>query len=120
MAKATGPDFVALQMRNLDISRKFYEESVGLDVDPLKRLNAVVFRTDPMPFAIREPLVDLEAVERLGWGIALWFKCDDSQELYESLASRDVRIGQEPFDGPFGRTFSFVDPDGYTVTVHDG
>lgn len=120
MAKATGPDFVAFQVRDLDVSRKFYEESVGLDVDPLKRPNAVVFRTAPMPFAIREPLVDLEAVERLGWGVALWFKCDDSQELYEYLVSRDVRIGQEPFDGPFGRTFSFVDPDGYTVTVHDG
>jgi len=23
-----------------------------------------------------------------------------------------------PFDGPFGRTFSFADPDGYVVTVH--
>jgi predicted enzyme related to lactoylglutathione lyase len=24
-----------------------------------------------------------------------------------------------PFDGPFGRTFTFADPDGYPVTLHD-
>jgi predicted enzyme related to lactoylglutathione lyase len=24
----------------------------------------------------------------------------------------------EPFDGPFGRTFVFADPDGYAVTIH--
>ena len=25
----------------------------------------------------------------------------------------------EPFDGPFGRTFSFRDPDGYVLTAHE-
>jgi len=24
-----------------------------------------------------------------------------------------------PIDGPFGRTFTFADPDGYHVTLHD-
>jgi predicted enzyme related to lactoylglutathione lyase len=24
-----------------------------------------------------------------------------------------------PVDGPFGRTFTFADPDGYQVTLHD-
>lgn len=27
-------------------------------------------------------------------------------------------IVTEPFDGPFGRTFAFADPDGYVVTLH--
>jgi predicted enzyme related to lactoylglutathione lyase len=120
MAKAIGPDFVALQVRDLDASRKFYEENVGLEVDPQGPPNAVVFRTEPIPFAVREPSVDLDAVEMLGWGISLWFRCDDAQELHESLVAAGFRIVQEPFDGPFGRTFSFTDPDGYAVTVHDG
>ncbi len=120
MAKAMGLDFVALQVRDLDASRKFYEESVGLEVDPQGPPNAVVFRTEPIPFAVREPLVDLEAVNRLGWGVALWFKCDDSRELCEALNADGVQISQEPFDGPFGWTFSFIDPDGYAITVHDG
>ncbi|MGB3681118.1 MAG: VOC family protein [Rubrobacteraceae bacterium] len=120
MARVIGPDFVALQVRDLDVSRRFYEEKLGLEVDPQGPPNAVVFRTEPTPFAVREPMVDLDAVERLGWGVALWFRCDDAQGLYESLVAGDVQIVQEPFDGPFGRTFAFVDPDGYTVTVHDG
>ena len=64
--------------------------------------------------------MDLDAVERLGWGVALWLKCDAADELYKSLEAAGVSIVQEPFDGPFGKTFAFVDPDGYRVTVHDG
>jgi predicted enzyme related to lactoylglutathione lyase len=29
-----------------------------------------------------------------------------------------VPIVTAPFDGPFGRTFAFADPDGYVVTLH--
>ncbi len=28
-------------------------------------------------------------------------------------------IVSPPADGPFGRTFTFADPDGYQVTLHD-
>ncbi len=49
----------------------------------------------------------------------MWMGCDDAQVLYESLKEANVPMAQEPFDGPFGRTFAFLDPDGYTVTVHD-
>ena len=28
-------------------------------------------------------------------------------------------IGSAPVDGPFGRTFTFADPDGYQITLHD-
>ena len=120
MAKAIGPDFVALQVRDLDASRRFYTERLGFEVEPQGPPGAVVFRTKPISFAVREPLVDLEAIERLGWGVSLWVHCDDSGELYGSLRSGGVEIAQELFDSPFGRAFAFVDPDGYTVTVHDG
>ena len=120
MAKVEGPDFVALQVRDLDVSRRFYEGKLGLEVDSQGPPHAVVFRTEPIPFAVREPVVDLEAVEQLGWGVALWLKCDDARELHEHLLGAGVQIAQQPFDGPFGRTFAFVDPDGYTITVHDG
>ncbi|HLG77205.1 MAG TPA: VOC family protein [Ktedonobacteraceae bacterium] len=118
MAKILGPDFVALQVRNLEASRAFYTEQLGLELAPQSSPNAIVFRTEPIPFAIREPAVDLDEVKRLGWGVALWLKCDHVDELVASLASHGVPIVQQPFDGPFGRTFSFVDPDGYTITVH--
>ena len=72
-----------------------------------------------MPFAVREPLpgVDLTAGQP-GLGVALWLRADDAQALHDDLAAADVRIVAPPFDGPFGRTFTFADPDGYAVTVH--
>lgn len=111
---------MALQVRDLEASARFYEERLGMERTPEGPPNAVVFRTEPVPFAVREAVVDLAAVERLGWGVALWLKCDDARELYDSLEEAGVSIAREPFDGPFGWTFAFVDPDGYTITVHDG
>ncbi|CAA9422027.1 MAG: hypothetical protein AVDCRST_MAG22-2643 [uncultured Rubrobacteraceae bacterium] len=120
MARMFGPDFVALQVRDLESSARFYEERLGLERAPRVSPDAVVFATGPVPFAVRRPLVDLDAVESLGWGVALWMGCDDAQGLHDSLEAAGVQIAQKPFDGPFGRTFVFLDPDGYTVTVHDG
>lgn len=120
MAKAVGVDFAALQVRDPEASKRFYTERLGFEIDPQGPPHAVVFRNEPIPFAVREPVVDLDAVERLGWGVALWIRCDDAQELHDSLQEAGVPIAQEPFDGPFGCTFTFVDPDGYAITVHDG
>jgi predicted enzyme related to lactoylglutathione lyase len=113
-----GPDFIALQVRDLEASRRFYTERLGLESAPQSPPNAVVFRTEPIPFAIRESGVDLDAVPRLGWGVALWLRCDDPGALCAALQAAGTPITQAPQDGPFGRTFSFVDPDGYGITVH--
>ena len=114
----TGPDFVALQVRDLEASTRFYTEQLGLTPAPAGLPGAVVFTTKPIPFAIREPAVDLDATSRLGWGVALWLKADDVDQLHDDLATRGTPIVTAPFDGPFGRTFAFADPDGYVVTLH--
>lgn len=118
----TGPDFIALQVRDLDRAADFYETHLGLRRAPVSPPHAVVFATTPVAFAVREPLpdVDLDAVSpRPGTGVALWLAADDAQALHDSLADAGVPILGAPSDGPFGRTFTFADPDGYAVTVHD-
>jgi len=115
---ALGPDFVALQVRDLHASAAFYTEHLGLRPAPISPPGAVVFATQPIPFAIREPAVDLDLTDRLGWGVALWFKANDAQALHDALLAKGVRIITSPFDGPFGRTFAFADPDGYGITIH--
>jgi len=81
-----------------------------------------VFDTTPIPFAVREPLpgVGLDAATpRPGLGVALWLHAEDAQVLHDQLTAAGVAVPVAPFDGPFGRTFTFTDPDGYAVTIHD-
>lgn len=118
----SGPDFIALQVRDLERAAAFYETRLGLRRAPESPPGAVVFATTPIPFAVREPLpgVDLEtATPHPGLGVALWLHADDAQALHDTLAAVGVPILAAPSDSPFGRTFTFTDPDGYAVTVHD-
>ena len=117
----TGPDFIALQARNVEAAAAFYETQLGLRRAPASPPGAVVFATTPIPFAIREPLpgVNLDAAGRPGTGVALWLKTDDAQALHDKLAAAGAPIVTAPADGPFGRQFAFADPEGYVITVHD-
>jgi len=116
---ATGPDFISLQVRDLERSAAFYERYLGLARNPAGPPHAVVFDTKPIAFAVRDrlPGVDLDATKP-GEGIAVWLHADDAQQIHDALAADGATIVTEPFDGPFGRTFTFADPDGYQVTLH--
>ena len=118
MTQIFGPDFVGIQAADLDAARAFYADVVGLTPIEGASPDAVVFDTKPIPFAVRTPLVDLAAASHLGWGVAIWFGCDDADALHDHLAARDVPIALPPKDGPFGRCFAFRDPFGYTITAH--
>lgn len=120
MSTVTGPDFLALQVRDLERAADFYEQKLGMRRAPASPPGAVVFATEPIPFAVREPLpgTALDA-GRPGLGVALWLRADDTQAVHDQLAAQDVPILTEPSDGPFGRMFAFQDPDGYAVTIHD-
>jgi DNA-3-methyladenine glycosylase II len=111
VSTVTGPDFLALQVRDLERAAAFYEQRLGLRRAPAPPPDAVVFATSPVAFAVRAPLpgTDLEA-GRPGLGVALWLGADDAQGVHDRLAADGVPIVIEPFDGPFGRTFVFRDP----------
>lgn len=118
----TGPTFIALQVHDTERSASFYETHLGLRRAASSPPGAVVFDTAPASFAVREPLpgVDLDAASpHPGVGVALWLHCTDAQALHDDLAAADVPIVAAPVDSPFGRTFTFSDPDGYAVTLHD-
>lgn len=116
----TGPSFLALQVRDLDRAANFYETALGLTRAAGSPPGAVVFDTQPVAFAVREPSpgTDLDSGQP-GLGVALWLAARGAEELHDTLAGNGVPILTEPFDGPFGRTFVFADPDGYAVTVHE-
>ncbi|ARI51650.1 MULTISPECIES: VOC family protein [unclassified Streptomyces] len=118
---ATGPDFISFQVRDLDASQAFYERYLGLVRSQAGPPHAVVFETKPIAFALRDPLpgTDLASVPQPGVGTAVWFHATDVQAVHDALAADGHTIVSAPVDGPFGRTFTFADPDGYRVTLHD-
>ena len=120
MSTIIGPDFLELQVHDLERAAAFYEQNLGLQRAASSPPGAVVFATEPIPFAVREPLpgTDLDSGQP-GLGVALWLRAQDAQSVHDRLAAADVPIVAEPFDSPFGRTFAFRDPDGYIITIHD-
>ncbi|GGO93465.1 VOC family protein [Wenjunlia tyrosinilytica] len=121
-ATVEGPDFIALQVRDVPAAAAFLEERLGLRRAPAAPPHAVVFATTPIPLAVREPLpgVDLDGVARPGLGVALWLRTTDAPALREQLVAAGTRDVTPLQDGPFGPTFSFTGPEGYRLTVHGG
>ncbi|WP_030911257.1 VOC family protein [Streptomyces sp. NRRL F-5126] len=115
----SGPDFVALQVRDVAAAAAFCEEHLGLVRTPASPPGAVVFDTKPCPFAVRQPLpgTDLDA-GRPGLGVALWFSTPDAQSLHDKLAAAGIEIVAPVRDSPFGPVFSFAGPEGYVMTAH--
>jgi predicted enzyme related to lactoylglutathione lyase len=118
---AIGPDFISLQVCDLDASQAFYERHLGLVRSQAGPPHAVVFETKPIAFAVREivPGTDLASVAQPGIGAAIWLHATDVQAIHDALVADGHTIVSAPTDGPFGRTFTFADPDGYHVTLHD-
>jgi len=68
------------------------EDRVGLRRAPISPPGAVVFASEPIPFAVREPLPDTDLDSgQPGLGIALWLKVDDAQALHDQLAGAGSR-----------------------------
>jgi predicted enzyme related to lactoylglutathione lyase len=118
---ATGPDFISLQVRDLNVSQAFYEQYLGLVRSQAGPPHAVVFETKPIAFALRDIVAgtDLDSVAQPGIGVAIWLHATDVQAIHDALEADGRPIVSAPIDGPFGRTFTFADPDGYQVTLHD-
>ncbi len=114
------PGFISIAVTDVERSAAFYERYLGAVRD--------TFDWGPQSAVfVGWPTVALSGARRPGQpgpspsttSIALWWRASDAQALYEAAAEAGVPIPQEPFDGPFGRTFAMADPDGYQITVYE-
>lgn len=121
-ATVEGPDFIALQVKDVPAAARFFEERLGLRRTPASPPGAVVFTTSPIAFAVREPLpgVDLDDAARPGLGVALWLRTSDASALREQLVQAGTQDVSPLQDSPFGPMFSFTGPEGYRLTAHGG
>ena len=114
------PGFISIAVGDAQRSAAFYERYLGAVRDTFD------FGPDAVAF-VGWPTFALNSARRPGQpgpspettSIALWWRASDAQVLYEQVVAEGVRILTEPFDGPFGRTFTMADPDGYRVTVYE-
>jgi catechol 2,3-dioxygenase-like lactoylglutathione lyase family enzyme len=116
------PAFVGLFVSDVDAAADFYEKKLGFRRDPeVFPRAAVAFQSYPIPFAVMQvpPGVDLGSLPRPRLVPAIWFKTANSQVVHDALIEADVTILRPPSDGRFGRQFTFVDLDGYAITVYD-
>lgn len=51
MAHLIGPDFIGIQVEDLEAARSFYGEVLGLALAPRSPPGAIVFDSKPVPFA---------------------------------------------------------------------
>ena len=119
MPEISGPDFVTLLVRDLETSHAFYKEKIGLPESSEKPPNAYAFATKPCGLAVRQS-TNVGTTAHPGHGIIVWFRASDATAAYHRLKEHGVPIVEDLRKGPFGMTFSFKDPDGYILTVHDG
>lgn len=118
MTTPIGPDFIALQVRDIAASQRFYTEVFGFEISPQSPAHAVVFKTLPIALALREPIRPLAEEGQLGVGMVLWIACVDADALHNLIVERGGVIISPPADSPFGRFFVAKDPDGYAITFH--
>ncbi len=119
MTEIAGVDFVTLLVENLATSYEFYKVKLGLTESSEQRPNAHAFSMRPVSMAIRQA-PDGWRNQNPGQGIIVWLRTQDATALHRELKERGVPIAEELRNSPFGMTFSFRDPDGYVLTVHDG
>ena len=114
------PGFISIAVTDVARSAEFYERYLGGVRDTFD------FGPDSAVF-VGWPTVALSAARRPGQpgpspettSIQLWWRASDAQALHDLAVEAGVRILAEPFDGPFGRTFSMADPDGYRITIYE-
>lgn len=120
VAVTPSPGFISIAVTDVGRSAAFYEQHLGAVRDTFEwGPESAVF--------VGWPTVALSGARRPGQpspspettSIQLWWRSSDAQALCESVRSSGVRILREPFDGPFGRTFTMADPDGYPITVYE-
>ena len=115
---ANRPSFIALQVRDLAASVRFYEDVFGFQAEARNPPGAIVFKTRPIALALREPLLPLPDTGPLGVGMALWVACDNADCFHDLIVQRGGTVLSPLGTGRFGRFFVAGDPDGYAITFH--
>ena len=106
-----------LQVRDLERSAALYD-STGAEALGRKPPHAVVFDTKPIAFAVRDVVAGPTWTRSRSRAREWRCGCAPTQDIHDASPPLERRSSQRR-RWPFGRTFTFADPDGYQVTLDD-
>jgi catechol 2,3-dioxygenase-like lactoylglutathione lyase family enzyme len=117
----TGVDFVTVPVRDLEASRRFYGEVLGLEAGPVYQ------RGDDPPmgaeFETGTVTVSLIDPARIGREFAaqsqpIAFRVDDVEQAKAELEGKGVQFFGDTLDSGVCHMALFADPDGNTLMLH--
>jgi hypothetical protein len=108
-------------VRDVHASADFYEKTLGFRRDPEVFPTGIGFLTYPIPFGVLQapPGVNLDSMPRPVLAPAIWCKTANSQVVHDALVAAGVSLLRASADGRCGRQLTFVDLDGYALTIYD-
>src|SRR5258707_11752868 len=111
---------VILYVRDLQKSRKFYSEIVGLPViEEQSDEHFIMLNPGGGTFLALEDLTVVPAGRAKEPGsVEIGLTVDDVDGTFATWKTKGVEIIQEPETMPFGRNFMAKDPDGHYLTIY--
>jgi predicted enzyme related to lactoylglutathione lyase len=110
---------VILYVRDIEQSKKFYTEVVGLPLDEQQSSpKFVVLAREGSPLALQELSTLPAGQAKDPGGVEIAFDADDVDAAYRRWKSAGAEILSEPENMPFGRYFLAKDPNGHYVSVY--
>jgi predicted enzyme related to lactoylglutathione lyase len=109
-------DNLFLPAENLEESRKFYSETLGLDVKfEFANQGMIAFKVgDEEPAIILKDKNKFPDVKP-----AIWIEVGNVKESYETLKTKGIRFLSEPFKIKTGWAVEFSDPSGNILGITD-
>src|SRR5579859_4235281 len=111
---------VILYVRDLQKSRKFYTDYLGLNViEEQSDENFIMLNAGTDTFLALESLKVVPAGRAKEPGsVEIGFAIEDVDGTFVAWKSKGVEMIQEPETMPFGRNFMAKDPDGHYLTIY--
>jgi catechol 2,3-dioxygenase-like lactoylglutathione lyase family enzyme len=108
-------DHLSLPVSNLDRSRAWYVETLGLAVEFEVPARRAVSLADSDGFAIFLQ----EAAGAQSNGAALWFQVEDVDAAHAAWKAKGVAFSHDPKKTFWGYGAELADPDGYLIRLWD-